>query len=182
MDGPDHFGPLFALDRASSLTDQVAFVQNQQHAHPAGVSSFECFLCSKPAYLLFWPSFFAESSLACCHLTGDGKSMQSTNFLESKKCWVCDGDVSDCTAFEPSNYMPTHVRAGAFLGTIPPCRRVGDFVHAASRVANAILKRLGDVAKAKSRKLFASFKDYLQLVTWDAMQGTASAIVSFIMA
>lgn len=102
--------------------------------------------------------------------SGDGKLMQSTNFQESKRCWICDQDVADYTLLQPSDHMPSHVRAGAFLGVIPPARRVGDYVHCACRVANAILKRIGSLAQAKSRRLHAAFKDFVQQVAWDATQ------------
>jgi hypothetical protein len=38
------------------------------------------------------------------------------------------------------------VRYGSFLRTIPPTRRVGDYAHAASRIVNAIFKRLENLA------------------------------------
>jgi hypothetical protein len=67
----------------------------------------------------------------------------------------------------------THLRPGAFLGAIPPCRRIGDYVHAACRIAKALFKRLGDMAKANNRHLYAALKDFMQEVSWDAMQGSS---------
>lgn len=40
----------------------------------------------------------------------------------------------------------THVRYDAFLRNIPPERRIGDYAHGASRILNAVLKRLDTVA------------------------------------
>lgn len=42
----------------------------------------------------------------------------------------------------------SHVRYGAFLRCIPPERRVGDYAHGASRILNAVFKRLETAAPA----------------------------------
>lgn len=42
----------------------------------------------------------------------------------------------------PSSIFPTGPRYGAYLRCIPPCNRVGDYVHCNCRVVNIFLKRL----------------------------------------
>lgn len=77
-----------------------------------------------------------------CFLTADGKGMQAMNFQEGKRCWTCDLPFDRLADLTPVGTVTTHVRYGAFLPTIPPARRVGDYVHAACRILNAIFKRL----------------------------------------
>ncbi len=38
------------------------------------------------------------------------------------------------------------VRYGAYLASVPPHRRIGDYAHAAARVVNAVFKRLATTA------------------------------------
>ena len=52
---------------------------------------------------------------------------------------------------QPKNDVATHVRYGCFLGSVPVSQRVGDYVHCASRIVNAILKRLAQHAPAPAR-------------------------------
>lgn len=42
----------------------------------------------------------------------------------------------------PKESFPAGPRYGAFLRIIPPCNRVGDYVHCLCRVMNVIMKRL----------------------------------------
>jgi hypothetical protein len=44
--------------------------------------------------------------------------------------------------------LNAHVRYGAHLRCIPPERRVGDYAHGASRMLNAVFKRLDTDAPA----------------------------------
>ena len=57
-------------------------------------------------------------------------------------CWICDCSVHDLANLKPRDSVARHVRYGGFLPSIPRERRVGDFVHGACRVTNAIVKRL----------------------------------------
>lgn len=117
MDGGDDCAPLRALDREGQLSRQVQEVQNAMvHLHPDGrTSRFECYL------------------------TGDGKGMQATNYKEGCRCWICPNKFDDIQFFKVQDVVDQYVRAGAFLGCIPPNRRAGDYVHCASRVVNAVL-------------------------------------------
>ena len=113
LDGGDDHAPLRAMDRAAELDAQVREVQEEMVYVFSGV-----------------PRGFQ------CYLTADGKGMQSSNHSVGMKCWLCD----DCLATRPQR-TNTSVRYGAFLGSIPPTRRVGDYVHCTARVANCILLR-----------------------------------------
>ena len=56
---------------------------------------------------------------------------------------VVDGPVKDWGAkLQPDSTLPVSVRFGAYLRSIPPSNRIGDYVHCAGRVANVFLKRL----------------------------------------
>lgn len=113
LDGGDHYAPLRAMDRACCLDDQVREVQEHMvYVLDGTPRGFKCFL------------------------TADGKGMQSSNQSPGKKCWLCDDSLS----LEPGTIAGT-VRYGAFLGSIPPVCRVGDFVHCTARVTNCILVR-----------------------------------------
>ena len=91
-----------------------------------------------------------------CVLSGDGKGMEATNKSPGKKCWNCDCDVNDCQLLRPISHCTPAVRWGAYIRTIPPDHRVGDYAHGGCRVANAFVKRvkadlegaIGEVARA----------------------------------
>jgi hypothetical protein len=42
--------------------------------------------------------------------------------------------------------VPSGVRYGAYLASVPAQRRIGDYAHAAARVLNAVFKRLAATA------------------------------------
>lgn len=113
LDGGDHYGPLRAMDRTCRLDDQVREVQEEMVYVVDGS-----------------PRGFR------CYLTADGKGMLSSNQGPGKKCWLCD----DWLSLEPTDIAGS-VRYGAFLGSIPPSRRIGDCVHCTARVVNCILSR-----------------------------------------
>lgn len=69
----------------------------------------------------------------------DGKGMLAMHHQAGRKCWLCDADVS---VLQPLSGCTAVLRYGAFLPSIPLERRVGDYVHAACRIVNIILKRL----------------------------------------
>lgn len=116
LDGGDDVAPLRAMDLVGQLTEQVRKVQNKTHLHHDGQASrFNCFI------------------------TGDGKGMQATNFKEGCRCWVCPHKYDDLAYLKVQSTVDAYVRAGSFLGCIPPDRRVGDYAHCAGRVVNAIL-------------------------------------------
>ena len=117
---------LRAMNRSASLDDQVRDVQeNMVYVVDGQPRGFRCFL------------------------TADGKGMQSTNFATGKKCWLCD----DVTLITPTSIAKS-VRYGAFLGSIPPRRRIGDFVHCTARVANCILHKYAMVKENNGTALF----------------------------
>ena len=115
MDGPDNSNCLRALDVKGDLNAQVADLENVLDVMVGGV---QC------RYV--------------CILTGDGKAMQASNKGGGCLCWLCNSVES----LEAVDFVDADVRWGAFLRQIPPCRRIGDFVHAQCRIANAFIKRL----------------------------------------
>jgi hypothetical protein len=119
MDGGDDRLPLQTLDRCAKLTRQVEHVQrNMHHVHADG-----------------------KISKLLCFLTGDGKGMQVMNYMLGARCWVCPHPYNSLEHLVIQPTISPYVRAGAFLGAIPPERRVGDYAHCACRVANALLTR-----------------------------------------
>lgn len=105
-------------------------------------------------------------------LTGDGKGMAAGNHKQGCRCWVCElafDEFSVPEKFNPSDYMPPVPRWGAFLRCIPVTHRIGDWVHAACRIANAFLKRLRDDPRVTAqRALVSAIKDLIRTVTLDA--------------
>ena len=73
-----------------------------------------------------------------CIITGDGKNLLAGNPSGVSKCWVCDNDQS-LVLFTGSM---DGVRWGAYLRCILVSRRVGDYVHATSRVLCILVNRL----------------------------------------
>ena len=62
------------------------------------------------------------------------------------------------------------VRYNAFLGSIRPERRVGDFVHCTARLTNAIFKRLIAHAATISPQAVRDFNDFKWNLDWDSQQ------------
>ena len=79
-----------------------------------------------------------------CYLTGDGKGMPACNHEQGLRCWHCDLAHEDFGGEQlcSSDLLPQRVRWGAFLGDIPPERRVGDMAHCACKVVGCVSKRL----------------------------------------
>ena len=121
MDGPEGGRALQALDAQASLSSQVQAAQR--------------------AWQLL--DVQGANSHALCFLTGDGKAMQTMTPGEGRQCWNCNARVQELSCLTPVPEIEQHVRSGAFLPDIPPCRRVGDVVHATARVTTAMVKRLG---------------------------------------
>ena len=78
----------------------------------------------------------------CLLRTVDGKGLESMHFQSGLRCWTCSSRFDDVAALRLVDTVPTHVRYGAFLASIPVDRRTGDYVHCTSRIVNAIFKRL----------------------------------------
>ena len=80
--------------------------------------------------------------------------------MPGKRCWVCDADTSRPEAMELVPHAGEHVRYGAFLPSVPVMRRVGDYVHCACRLVNALLGRLcGEGIPALKRDVEAFLKE-----------------------
>ena len=80
---------------------------------------------------------FQNQFLTCIViLTGDGKGMQAMGRAGSK-CWLC----KDPNGIVQQMGVESTSRWGAFLRSVPPNRRLGDYQHAACRILNGIAKR-----------------------------------------
>ena len=152
LDGPEGGRALQELDTGAGLNQQVQAVQRG------------------------WAvvDLQGTTSLPLCFLTGDGKAMQTMTPGEGKQCWNCNGRVQDLSLLTIMDQVDCHVRVGAFLPDIPPCRRVGDVVHATARVTTAIVKRLGTDFGASSAPFVRQLKEFIQTVQMQA-QGLPAA-------
>jgi hypothetical protein len=56
-------------------------------------------------------------------------------------------------ALTPDDTFPTSTRFGSFLPSIPPCNRVGDYVHCNCRAVNMFLKRVVAMVPATGVKV-----------------------------
>ena len=91
------------------------------------------------------------------------------NFREGERCWLCDGPSEQWpTLLKPTDQLLTNPRYGAFLRTIPPIRRIGDYVHCTSRVVNILLKRL--LNQFVNPRDAAPLKDLLHSLSQDAQR------------
>ena len=97
-------------------------------------------------------------------MTADGKGMQAMHFQTGLRCWTCGLDCNQLPNLAPQLSVGTHVRYGDFLGAIPVGRRVGDYVHAACRILNAVLKRLHDMGPGPAK---SDLKKYIQNISDD---------------
>ena len=116
MDGSDDRGCLCAMDAGAGLNAQIEYLQAN---------------CNVPL----------QDGIVLGYevgMTGDGKGMQVANHLPDGKCWLCDNH----DRLEPVEGVNEQVRWAAFLGGIPPARRVQDYAHATARLCNATQKRL----------------------------------------
>ena len=120
LDGSDSAAALSAADRACGLNSQVDDLQR--------------------TWVLPWAAGVIR--IAHCVLTADGKGMQAMHPGARFQCWNCNAKVADLSTPTTEPNVGPHVRFGAFLPAIPAHRRVGDVVHATSRVVNALFKRL----------------------------------------
>ena len=89
---------------------------------------------------------FQNQFLTCTViLTGDGKGMQAMGGVESK-CWLCN----DPNGIVEQRGVESTSRWGAFLRSVTPDRRPGDYQHAACRILNGIAKRIETTLQALS--------------------------------
>ena len=110
---------------------------------------------------------FQNQFLTCTViLTGDGKGMQATGGAGSK-CWLC----KDPNGIFEQRGVESTSRWGAFLRSVTPDRRPGDYQHAACRILNGIAKRiettlqalpLGTPGKAQALAALQAFKQALK--------------------
>ena len=115
MWGGDDAAYLMAMDATHGLNEQVADLEaNEDVVWQGNVLGFSCII------------------------TGDGKNLLAGNPSRVSKCWICDDDQS-LLLFTG---CMDGVRWGAYLRCIPVSRRVGDYVHATSRVLCILVKRL----------------------------------------
>ena len=112
MDGGDEQAFLRSLDISANLNQEVRDVEED--------------------IVLFQNQF-----LTCTVIwTGDGKGMQAMGGAGSR-CWLC----KDPNSIVEQRGVESTSRWGAFLRTVTPDRRPGDYQHAACRIPNAIAKR-----------------------------------------
>ena len=115
MWGGDDAAYLLAMDATHGLNEQVADLEaNEDVVWQGNVLGFSCII------------------------TGDGKNLLAGNPSRVSKCWICDDDQS-LLLFTG---CMDGVRWGVYLRCIPVSRRVGDYVHATSRVLCILVKRL----------------------------------------
>ena len=87
---------------------------------------------------------FQNQFLTCTViLTGDGKRMQPIVGAWSK-CWLC----KDPNGIVEQMGVESISRWGAFLRSVTPDRRPGDYQHAACRILNGIAKRTETILQA----------------------------------
>lgn len=145
FDGSDDVGPLRVADQAGKLNEQV------QHVQRVGISA-------------------RGGVCPClCYYTADGHGMQSANHRAGLRCWNCSHPWDSLDNFLPQDTVEEKARWGAFLPDIPPTRRVGDCVHCACRVSNAVPKRLlADPRVASSPEACREIKRIVHRVALDA--------------
>ena len=112
MDGGDEQAFLKSLDISAYLNQEVRDVEEDA--------------------VLFQNQFLTCTVI----LTGDGKGMQAMGGAGSK-CWLC----KDPNGIVEQIGVESTSRWGAFLRSVTPDRRPGDYQHAACRILNGIAKR-----------------------------------------
>ena len=121
MDGGDEQAFLRSLDISANLNQEVRDVEED--------------------VVLFQNQF-----LTCIViLTGDGKGskMQAMGGAGSK-CWLC----KDPNGIVEQSGVESTSRWGAFLRSVTPDRRPGDYQHAACRILNGIAQRIETTLQA----------------------------------
>ena len=90
------------------------------------------------------------------YITGDGKMMRASNHATGKACGLCQQGES----LDEQPDIPLIPRFGSYLRAVPCSHRVGDYVHGACRIVNAVFKRcqtvcsgLGYRGQAPAREL-----------------------------
>ena len=111
---------------------------------------------------------FQNQFLTCTLiLTGDGKGMQAMGGGAGSKCWLC----KDPNGIVEQREVESTLRWGAFLRSVTPDRRPGDYQHAACRIINGIAKRTettlqalppGTLGKAQALAALQAFKQALK--------------------
>ena len=142
MDGGDEQAFLRSLDISANLNQEVREVEEDA--------------------VLFQNQFLTCTVI----LTGDGKGMQAMGGARSK-CWLC----KDPNGIVEQRGMESTSRWGAFLRSVTPDRRPGDYQHAACRILNGIAKRIettlqalphGTPGKAQALAALQAFKQALK--------------------
>ena len=119
MDGGDEQAFLRSLDISANLNQEVRDVEED--------------------VVLFQNQFLTCTVI----LTGDGKGMQAMGGAGSK-CWLC----KDPNGIVEQRGVESTSRWGAFLRSVTPDRRPGDYQHAACRILNGIAKRIETTLQA----------------------------------
>ena len=119
MDGGDEQAFLRSLDISANLNQEVRDVEED--------------------VVLFQKQFLTCTVI----LTGDGKGMQAMGGAGSK-CWLC----KDPNGIVEQMGLEFTSRWGAFLRSVTPDRRPGDYQHAACRILNGIAKRIETTLQA----------------------------------
>ena len=142
MDGGDEQAFLRSLDISANLNQEVRDVEED--------------------VVLFQNQFLTCTVI----LTGDGKGMQAMGGAGSK-CWLC----KDPNGIVEQMGVESTSRWGAFLRSVTPDRRPGDYQHAACRILNGIAKRIettlqalppGTPGKAQALAALQAFKQALK--------------------
>ena len=142
MDGGDEQAFLRSLDISANLNQEVRDVEED--------------------VVLFQNQFLTCTVI----LTGDGKGMQAMGGAGSK-CWLC----KDPNGIVEQRGVESTSRWGAFLRSVSPDRRPGDYQHAACRILNGIAKRIettlqalppGTPGKAQALAALQAFKQALK--------------------
>ena len=142
MDGGDEQAFLRSLDISANLNQEVRDVEED--------------------VVLFQNQFLTCTVI----LTGDGKGMQAMGGAGSK-CWLC----KDPNGIVEQRGVESTSRWGAFLRSVTPDRRPGDYQHAACRILNGIAKHIettlqalppGTRGKAQALAALQAFKQALK--------------------
>lgn len=91
----------------------------------------------------------------------DGKGMSASNHARGRKCWLCRNKVEVLHHTAP--HLHGVLRYGAFLPSIHPERRIGDYVHATARIANIILDRLESLNLSRLTSVVRNIRNTLSL-------------------